>query len=177
MISYRLSQGGSHTGDPLRRRSRRNLPQQAIAAQALRPTTSPLTASWAPATTPGPVSACTENFKPRSRRPAVHEANACRSTPPAAGLQGLSRPDPADEPRTNDQEARPPPGDQAPDLHFLVAGAGFEPATSDHAPAAEPGRTSVSDLEAISEAMFTPTRVLASRYVGDTPSRTPGAAR
>jgi len=35
--------------------------------------------------------------------------------------------------RTNDRqrsEARSPPGDQAPDLHFLVAGAGFEPATS-----------------------------------------------
>jgi len=29
-----------------------------------------------------------------------------------------------------DQKARPPPGDQAPDLHLLVAGAGFEPATS-----------------------------------------------
>jgi hypothetical protein len=29
-----------------------------------------------------------------------------------------------------DQKARPPSGDQAPDLHLLVAGAGFEPATS-----------------------------------------------
>jgi len=27
-------------------------------------------------------------------------------------------------------KARPPSGDQASDLHFLVAGAGFEPATS-----------------------------------------------
>jgi hypothetical protein len=35
-----------------------------------------------------------------------------------------------DERRTNDQEARSAPGDQASDLHFLVAGAGFEPATS-----------------------------------------------
>ena len=49
---------------------------------------------------------------------------------PAGGDPCQLWPHPADEPRTNDQEARPPPGDQAPDLHFLVAGAGFEPATS-----------------------------------------------
>jgi hypothetical protein len=40
------------------------------------------------------------------------------------------RPDPADEPRTNDQEGLTASGDQASDLDLLVAGAGFEPATS-----------------------------------------------
>ena len=37
------------------------------------------------------------------------------------------RPDLTDEPRTNDQEGLTASDDQAPDLHFLVAGAGFEP--------------------------------------------------
>ncbi len=37
---------------------------------------------------------------------------------------------PANERPTNDQETRPPSGNRASDLHFLVAGAGFEPATS-----------------------------------------------
>ena len=37
--------------------------------------------------------------------------------PPTSGQRMIKRPDRR-------------PGDQAPDLHFLVAGAGFEPATS-----------------------------------------------
>ena len=41
------------------------------------------------------------------------------------------RPDPADEPRTNDQKARPPsPAIRPLTCKNLVAGAGFEPATS-----------------------------------------------
>src|SRR5215470_8719031 len=54
-------------------------------------------------------------------------AEVGRSTPPAAGLHGPIL-------RTNRGQTIKRPdrlsGDQAPDLHFLVAGAGFEPATS-----------------------------------------------
>ena len=56
----------------------------------------------------------------------------------------------------------------------IEGGAEFpEPVACGHPPATESGRTSAGDLEAISETMFTPTRVLASRHVGDT---LPGAA-
>jgi hypothetical protein len=47
-----------------------------------------------------------------------------------AALQGAARPNPTDEQRTKDQKARLPSGNRALDLCFLVAGAGFEPATS-----------------------------------------------
>jgi hypothetical protein len=43
--------------------------------------------------------------------------------------QGV-HPDPANEPPTDDQEGLTASGDQASDLDLLVAGAGFEPATS-----------------------------------------------
>jgi len=65
---------------------------------------------------------------------AVHPDPAnCR---PGTGTQVSSiyrartHPDPGDEPRTNDQEGLTASGDQASDLDFLVAGVGFEPATS-----------------------------------------------
>ena len=54
----------------------------------------------------------------------------CRSVPVPPIPCRAQGPDPTDEPRTNDQEARLPSGNRASDLHFLVAGAGFEPATS-----------------------------------------------
>jgi hypothetical protein len=47
----------------------------------------------------------------------------------SADVQAV-RPDPANEPPTDDQEGLTASGDQASDLDFLVAGAGFEPATS-----------------------------------------------
>ena len=53
-----------------------------------------------------------------------------RSVPVSSARRQAMYPDPADEPRTNDQEGLTASGDQASDLDFLVAGAGFEPATS-----------------------------------------------
>ena len=57
-------------------------------------------------------------------------SHGCRSMPILSVRVQAVHPDPADEPRTNDQEGLTASGDQASDLDFLVAGAGFEPATS-----------------------------------------------
>jgi hypothetical protein len=78
--------------------------------------------AWAASGTPPPV--------PVTRPGAPDRGQRCRCLPVPGGTCHAHRPDPANEPPTDDQKARPPLGDQAPDLHFLVAGAGFEPATS-----------------------------------------------
>jgi hypothetical protein len=55
----------------------------------------------------------------------------CRSRPILLGACRVPGPDPTDEPRTDRQEARPPSLAIRPlTCYFLVAGAGFEPATS-----------------------------------------------
>ena len=88
VISYRQFQpGGSTREDFLQRRPRPQLVPQAIAAQALRPA-SPLAASSAPRQRTGQYPPALENFRPGRGGLPVHVANVCRSTPPAAGLQG-----------------------------------------------------------------------------------------
>src|SRR5215471_14623124 len=77
-------------------------------------------------TVPGPMTGAA--YKPTTaRRTPGSDANACRSRAGRAVLRG-------EIPRTSRgqtiKRARPPLGNQAPDLHLLVAGAGFEPATS-----------------------------------------------
>jgi hypothetical protein len=62
-----------------------------------------------------------------ARRTAGSDADACQSRTGRAMLTGQIPP--TNRQRTIKKPDRRP-GDQAPDLHLLVAGAGFEPATS-----------------------------------------------
>jgi hypothetical protein len=57
-------------------------------------------------------------------------SHGCRLMPVSSACGQTVHPDPANELPTDDQEGPTTIGDQAPDLDFLVAGAGFEPATS-----------------------------------------------
>jgi hypothetical protein len=78
---------------------------------------------------PGLPAACRRSppvSPPRAGRP----RQRCRCLPVPDGTCRAHRPDPANEPPTDDQKGLTASGDQAPDLHLLVAGAGFEPATS-----------------------------------------------
>src|SRR5262245_4489054 len=61
----------------------------------------------------------------RHRPGAPHRRSPARArrSPPPGKI-------PADKAGNGSAVRLTPPGDQAPDLHFLVAGAGFEPATS-----------------------------------------------
>src|ERR1022692_1804191 len=63
--------------------------------------------------------------------PAHATGSRCRSLPSLRGRCRSPRPDPTDEPRTNDQMARPPSlAIRTLTCYFVVAEAGFEPATS-----------------------------------------------
>jgi hypothetical protein len=78
----------------------------------------------------------------------------CRSVPvfrATCRIPGSRGPIPPTNSQQNDQEARLPSGNRAPDLHFLVAGRdmnprllGYEPSVTPHNPVRQPGHQSPS---------------------------------